>query len=194
VSATAAAFAAVSREAYVRAPDGSQLPQTSAPHVVRRLLDLLDVAPGQRVLEIGTGSGYSTALLAQLVGPDGRVVSVDIDRELIVRAEGLLRADGVSNVEVVHADGARLRAGRFDRLVAWASVPAVPSAWPEQITPGGLMVVPLRDPGSRVVALRVGEPDAAPVEEAVVAGSFVPLTPEPFRPWLSGSVDLPSQE
>jgi protein-L-isoaspartate O-methyltransferase len=86
------------------------------------MLRLLDVQAGHRVLEVGTGSGYSTALLAHLVGPCGRVSSVDIDPDLVARAGRLLGMDGHSNVTVVHADG-RLghRPGApYDRVVAWA--------------------------------------------------------------------------
>jgi protein-L-isoaspartate(D-aspartate) O-methyltransferase len=61
---------------------GSQLPQTSAPEVITRMLQLLDVWPGYHVLELGTGSGYSTALLAELVGPHGSIVSIDVDPQM----------------------------------------------------------------------------------------------------------------
>jgi predicted methyltransferase len=73
-----AAIDHVARDRYVRTPDGRQLPQTSKPELIARMLQLLDVQLGHRVLEIGTGSGYSTALLAYLVGPGGQVISLDI--------------------------------------------------------------------------------------------------------------------
>lgn len=184
-----AAIAAVSQQVYMVAPDGVQLPQTSRPEVVHRLLGLLDVAPGMRVMEIGTGSGYGTALLSRLVGPTGHVLSIDVDRDLVARADALLRADGPGNVVVVHADGRGYEAGgeTFDRLIAWASSPEVPDTWVERVRPGGRIVVPLRDGGARVVALRVVAHDEPPQLEATVPGSFVPLTPVPFRPWEQGS-------
>lgn len=62
------AFAAVNRNRYVLLADGTQIPQTSRPELIAEMLRLLDVAEGSRILEIGTGSGYSTALLCNLVG------------------------------------------------------------------------------------------------------------------------------
>jgi protein-L-isoaspartate(D-aspartate) O-methyltransferase len=69
----------VVRDRYLRTADGRQLPQTSTPELIATMLRLLDVQPGQRVLEVGTGSGYSTALLAHLVGAGGQVISLDVD-------------------------------------------------------------------------------------------------------------------
>jgi protein-L-isoaspartate(D-aspartate) O-methyltransferase len=65
---------------------GNQLPQTSAPEIIARMLGALDVKPGSRVLEIGTGSGYSTTLLAELVASAGIVVSIDVDPPISERA------------------------------------------------------------------------------------------------------------
>jgi protein-L-isoaspartate(D-aspartate) O-methyltransferase len=186
-----AAIADVVGRAYMFTADGSQLPQTSRPDVVHRMLDLLDPAPGMRVLEIGTGSGYSTALLSRLVGPAGHVRSVDVDPDLVTRADSLLRADGAHNVIVVHADGRRYLAADqpFDRLIAWGSSAEVPATWIEQVRQDGLIVAPLRAHTPRVVKLRVVAPGEPPRLEATVAGSFVPLTPEPFRPWEQDNTD-----
>ncbi|HZU19189.1 MAG TPA: hypothetical protein VFD01_21630, partial [Candidatus Dormibacteraeota bacterium] len=67
----AAAVATVDHDAWARHPDGTWIAQTSAPEVIQAMLELLDPCPGQRVLEVGTGSGYSAALLAHLLGPQG---------------------------------------------------------------------------------------------------------------------------
>ena len=69
------------------------------------MLRLLGVQPGMRVLEVGIGSGYSTALLAHLVGPTGKVVSLDVDAGLTARAADLLERAGCGQVTVVAADG-----------------------------------------------------------------------------------------
>jgi protein-L-isoaspartate(D-aspartate) O-methyltransferase len=95
----------VARDRYLRTQDGRQLPQTSRPELIATMLRLLDVQPDHQVLEVGTGSGYSTALLAHLVGPGGQVISLDIDPELVTRASRLLALDGRTNVTVWHADG-----------------------------------------------------------------------------------------
>ncbi|MDQ3822516.1 MAG: protein-L-isoaspartate O-methyltransferase [Actinomycetota bacterium] len=82
----AAANAAIDSERLRRRPDGSPVRQVSSPDIVARMLRLLAVRTGDRVLEVGTGSGHSTALLAHLVGPSGSVVSLDVDRDLVERA------------------------------------------------------------------------------------------------------------
>lgn len=76
----------------------------SQPTAVALMLEGFDLAPGQRVLEIGAGTGYNAALMAHLVGPAGRVVTVDIEAQLAEAARERLRFD--RNVEVVHGDGA----------------------------------------------------------------------------------------
>jgi hypothetical protein len=109
------------------------------------MLRLLDVQPDHRVLEIGTGSGYSTALLAHLVGAGGQVISLDIDPEMVTRTSRLLALDHRGNVTVWHADG---RLGHppgapYDRLVAWAQAPhAIPAAWTGQVRLGGIISLP----------------------------------------------------
>src|SRR5262245_24162609 len=91
-----AALRRVDRPYFCLDARGEQLHQTSNPDVVARMLQLLDVERGSRVFEIGTGSGYRTALLAELVGPEGTVVSVDVDPELTRRATVLLDQKGYS--------------------------------------------------------------------------------------------------
>lgn len=121
-------------EFYVLDADGARFPQSSAPDLVARVLRLLDARPGEHVLEIGTGSGYSAAVLSRLVGHSGRVVSVDHAEEVVPRARALLRRDGRDNVTVVLADGLQGWAtGAHDRLVAWASVSELSDSWLEQM-------------------------------------------------------------
>jgi protein-L-isoaspartate(D-aspartate) O-methyltransferase len=181
-----AAAEAVRRDRYMLHEDGTQVPQSSAPQVVLRMLRLLNVVAGATVLEVGTGSGYSTALLAHLTGPAGRVVSLDIDREMAERAARLLRGDGVRNVTVHCADGrGGYPAGApYDRLIAWASSSqTVPEPWTQQVREGGLIVAPVRR-GRRgaVIRLRV-LPAGRVAEEDEIEAGFIPLTAAPLRPW-----------
>ncbi|GAA2531082.1 hypothetical protein Ahu01nite_094800 [Winogradskya humida] len=111
--------------------------------MIQRELRSLDVPAGARVLEVGTGSGYSGALLAELVGPDGIVVSVDVDEHLVGWANLLHHQRGLTTVRCHHADG---MAGYpdeapFDRIVAWCTPPRLPRSWIDQLTPGGRLVV-----------------------------------------------------
>ncbi|MEU8993421.1 methyltransferase domain-containing protein [Streptomyces caniferus] len=124
--------------------DGAAVPSSSAsmPSMVVRMLEDLDMQTGQRVLEIGTGTGFHAALLCHLLGA-GNVTSLDIDPELIRQAQRALKASG-QQPEVVCADGAdgwRPNAP-YDRIIATCSVRTVPRAWLEQLSPGGLLVTP----------------------------------------------------
>lgn len=165
---------------------GRQLPQTTRPDLIAAMLRLLHARRSHRILEIGTGSGYSTALLAQLTGRTGRVTSLDIDPELISRAAHLLHRHGYVWVSVACADGRDgwLADAPYDRLVAWASSPeTIPTPWLPQMTPGGVIVAPVRrGTTGLVLALQVDKNGALTQTREIEAG-FVPLTSEPFRPW-----------
>lgn len=141
---------AVDEAAHTSRPDGSQVPQTSAPQITASMLDLLDVTPGQRVLEIGTGSGYSTALLSGLVGDNGHVTTVEVVPELTARAADLLHAHGRRNVELICGDGLKGAPGSgwlFDRVIAWATVQRIPDAWLGQVARGAVLVTPVNVTG-----------------------------------------------
>lgn len=128
-----------------RSPDGLPISSSSQPAIVARMLGQLDVQPGHRVLEIGAGTGYNAALLAQLVGPEGEVVTVDVDAAICARAERHLRAAGIRNVSVVSADGWTVRVGgpAFDRVEATVGVWDLSTAWVEQLRTAGILVAPL---------------------------------------------------
>lgn len=152
----ATAFAATDPEHYQRDPDGAPYSQRTAPAVVLAMLRLLDLPRGARVLEIGTGSGFATAVLDRAVGPGGAVHSVDVDPVVTARARRLLTADGRTAPLLSTRDALRGLGvvEPVDRLVAFVSVATtVPPHWVEAVRPGGLLVVPLRGPG-RVVAHR----------------------------------------
>ncbi|WP_031086494.1 methyltransferase domain-containing protein [Streptomyces sp. NRRL WC-3549] len=125
-------------------PQPGRLPTSSAsmPSVVFRMLDLLTVDEGSRVLEIGTGTGWNAALLAHRAGDDN-VVSVEVDAAVAGRARGALDRFGAL-VEVVHGDGARGAPGHapFDRTVATCGVREIPFAWVARTRPLGVIVAP----------------------------------------------------
>ncbi len=127
---------------------GGSLSSVSAPWLQSRMLGQLQVAPGQRVLEIGSG-GYNAALLRELVGPDGSVTTIDIDQEIVDRARACLATAGYRDVRVVCADGefGAAEYGPFDRIIVTAGARDIPPAWVEQLAEGGRLVVPLRTKG-----------------------------------------------
>ncbi|GIH76563.1 methyltransferase, FxLD system [Planobispora longispora] len=128
-----------------RDADGLPISSSSQPTIMALMLDQLGLEPGQRVLEIGTGTGYNAALLACLTGPGGGVVSVDIDPDIVDRARRRLDAAGFPQVDVVCADGAEGFPGRapYDRVIATVGVWDLAPAWLEQLGPAGRLVVPL---------------------------------------------------
>lgn len=127
---------------------GAGISAVSVPSVIAMMLSQLQVRPGQRVLEIGSG-GYNAALLRELVGPDGEVSTIDIDQEVADRALCCLRAAGYRDVRVLCGDGefGAAEYGPFDRIIVTVGPWGIPPAWVEQLTEGGRLVVPLRIKG-----------------------------------------------
>ncbi|WP_189059397.1 methyltransferase domain-containing protein [Longimycelium tulufanense] len=148
----------------VRWPEiGRERTATSpAPSVVVALLDALRVEEGHRVLEIGTGTGYTAAVLAHGLGPS-RVTTVEIDHFLAATARGALASHGYL-VTVAAADGTAGHPPRapYDRVLSSAAVAvgALPFAWVTQTRPGGRIVAPVRTSftdGAALVAFAVDE-------------------------------------
>ncbi len=148
----------------------------SQPLIVALMTDLLGVGAGDVVLEIGTGSGYQAAVLAEIVK---RVHTIEIVEPLARQAESRLRGLGYRNIDVLAGDGYRgwPEHAPFDAIVVTAAGPIIPPALLDQLRPGGRLVMPLGDP-RRTQWLTVVDKDAdgkitkRPVLEVV----FVPLT------------------
>ncbi|MGA8534767.1 MAG: methyltransferase domain-containing protein, partial [Candidatus Tumulicola sp.] len=130
----------------IKMQDGEVVSSVSQPGMIGLMLELLAPAPGDRVLEIGTGSGYHAALLAELVGPEGSVTTIDLDPDLAGRARVVLTDLGYRNVTVWAADGGRETGGRerFDRVIVTARSDDVAAAWWHALNEGARLVVPLR--------------------------------------------------
>jgi len=163
-----------------RAYDDAALPigqdQTiSQPYVQARSCELLQLTGTERVLEIGTGSGYQTALLAMLAES---VFSIERLPELARSAREALRDTGYNNVSVIHGDGTMgwKPNAPYQGIVVAAGAPEVPLPLVAQLTHGGRLVVPVGDRDSQVLTLvtrhAVGEGfDTTPVDDV----RFVPL-------------------
>ncbi len=117
----------------------------SAPHMVAIMCDVLDLREGMMVLDVGTGSGYHAAVMADLVGPEGHVYSIERIPELVVYAKRNLREAGIENVTVVEGDGSSglPEHAPYDRINVAATAPKVPEPLKEQLKVGGKLVIPV---------------------------------------------------
>jgi protein-L-isoaspartate(D-aspartate) O-methyltransferase len=127
---------------------GLALSSLSAPWLQALMIRQAAVQPGMRVLEIGSG-GYNAALLREVVGDNGQVVTVDIDPEVTDRATRCLTAAGYRDVEVINSDAEYplTPAREFDAIIVTVGAWDIPPAWSAQLAPEGRLVVPLRTHG-----------------------------------------------
>lgn len=176
--------------------DGIITSSASQPSLVATMLELLDAEPGCRVLEIGTGTGYNTALLCHRVG-DRNVASVDIDGDLVAEADALLAELG-QRPDLVTTDGATGLPGgphgsghRYHRIIATCASPGVPAAWIEQLADGGRIVAPFTFGGALAVVTKTG-PTEVQGHFAAEPAWFMPLRPDAHLPMPSGHlINLP---
>ncbi|MCM4081870.1 methyltransferase, FxLD system [Paractinoplanes hotanensis] len=158
-----------------RGPDGKTTSSISAPWLQAYMIEAARLQPGSRVLEVGSG-GYNAALLAQVVGPSGTVVSVDIDPQVVANARTALEEAGYGRVLVVCGDGedGYAAGGPYDAVIVTVETSDIPPAWTQQLAPGGVLVAPLRMRGhTRCLTLQPG--DGHLVASASLQCGFVPM-------------------
>jgi protein-L-isoaspartate(D-aspartate) O-methyltransferase len=190
-----------------RGPEGQWTSSSSQPTIMALMLEQLDLKPGQRVLEIGTGSGYNAALIGSIVGPNGKVVSIDIQPELIEHARGCLDGAGYDWVQTVAGDGGYgfPEGAPYDRVILTVGSAVIAPAWREQLAPNGRLVLPLdvggggmqlavalERRGEELVSVSVGS-----CSFMMLQGAFAPtgpaqtqIGPDP-RLFVSSSQELP---
>ena len=149
----------------------------SQPYMVARMTELLDVKPGNRILEIGTGSGYQAAVLARL---GARVTTIERHAELANEARATLKSVGVHGVDVRVGDGSQgePEGAPWDGIIVTAAAPAVPVALREQLAVGARLVIPVgpRYQQDLVIVQRRGPTDWEEWSDGAVV--FVPLVGE----------------
>jgi len=155
----------------------------SAPHMVAIQLEAAKLSPGETVLEVGSGSGYLLALLAELTAPGGHALGIEIEPVLVDRSRATLEALGYGACTTVRlGDGRAGAADRapFDRILVSCATPDVRPAWREQLTADGRIVAPVGGSWSQTL-LTVGRD---PRERPVVGPDcrFVPLRPDRAGP------------
>ena len=162
------------RPQLVKAEGSETLSTISQPTMVAIMLELARLSPGDRVLEIGSGTGYNAALLGTIVGPNGAVVGVDIEEDLTRRAGRTIDELGLDHVEVRAGDG---REGwppgaPYDCVMATVGVDEIPETWRDQVADGGRLLVPVNGPRQLVVERRRGDDFEV---EATSPAAFIPL-------------------
>ncbi|MBN2488735.1 MAG: protein-L-isoaspartate O-methyltransferase [Methanosarcinaceae archaeon] len=165
------------RDAYVDTPLPIGHGQTiSAPHMVAIMCDLLDLHEGQRILEIGTGSGYNAAVMAELVGKTGHIYTVERIASLVDFAKKNLTDTGYTNVTVILEDGSGgyLEFSSYDRITVTCAAPDIPEPLVEQLKPGGLLTIPVGD-NIQHLYLVIKDLDGTVHKESKGGVVFVPL-------------------
>ncbi|MBS3051137.1 MAG: protein-L-isoaspartate(D-aspartate) O-methyltransferase [Candidatus Aenigmarchaeota archaeon] len=178
------AFRKVPRENFVRPEDKKYayanypLPipggQTiSQPLTVAVMTEALEARRGDKILEVGAGSGYQAAILSEIAGPTGKIITTEIIPELFEFAKGNLA--GYENVKVLNIDGSLgcEKESPYDRIIVTASAPSIPEPLVEQLKEKGRLVIPV---GDRMV---IAEKHDGEISETFLGFyAFVPLTGE----------------
>lgn len=156
---------------------GVAISAASQPAVVAMMLEQLDARPGQRILELGAGTGYNAGLLAALVGPDGQVTTIDVDDDIINGARQSLTAAGYPNVRVILRDGALGHPDQapYDRVIATVAAWDIPAEWLRQLTPDGRLLVPIRLNGAVSRSIAFNHVDGRWLSDSIEMCTFMPL-------------------
>jgi len=151
----------------------------SAPHMVAIMAEVMLLEPGQKVLEIGTGSGYNAAVIAELIGKDGLLVTMERHRSLADGATKALSEGGYENVRVIVGDGSLgyPEGAPYDRISVTCGAPDVPSSLLEQLKEDGIMIIPVGDFEYQSL-LRVRKIGGRAITEDLGSVVFVPLIGE----------------
>ncbi|MFJ3171227.1 methyltransferase domain-containing protein [Streptomyces roseus] len=167
-----------------RLRDGELVSSSSQPSLMAKMLEALDVRDGDDVLEIGTGTGYTAALLSHRLGEE-HVTTIDLDEEITESARAHLALLGYRPA-VVTGDGARGCPSRapFDRILVTCALPLVPHAWLGQCRPGARILAPL---STGLIALTVRDADFAEGRFLHTPAYFVPLRGATAAPTAPGA-------
>jgi len=146
----------------------------SQPYMVALMTQLLELEGDEKILEIGAGSGYQTAILASLAK---EVYSVERIAPLAKSAESVLKRLGYNNVKIRVADGTLGWAGHapYDGIIVTAGAPKIPDAYIEELASGGRLVIPVGNRFSQILTIAQKKPDGSTVSSGLSGCVFVPL-------------------
>ena len=145
----------------------------SAPHMVAIMCEALDLDEGQKILEIGSGSGYHVAVVAKIIGR-GKIYSIERFHSLVKRAERNLNKTGIKNVMIIEGDGScgLPKYSPYDRIYVTCAAPSIPQPLIDQLKKGGKLLIPVGEVFSRLILLEKNEK----IRKKDLGGcAFVPL-------------------
>jgi len=150
----------------------------SAPHMVAMMTELLEVGRNDKILEVGAGSGYQAAILAE-IAKDGKIITLERIPELAEFARNNLERLGYKNVEVICKEGSTgyREEAPYDKIIVTAAAPDIPKSLFEQLANNGIMLIPV---GGKLLQTlkRVRKKDNEPIIEDICGCVFVPLIGE----------------
>jgi len=152
--------------------DAARLVNNGMPSVVAVLIDALGRREGERVVHVGCGTGYYTAILAEIVRPSGRITALEIDENLAARARQNLV--GLRYVEVLHADGTSRDFGLADAILVNAGATHPQPTWLDSLRPGGRLVFPLTGSSGRGYVVKVRRDGAEYAARCFIQVMFLP--------------------
>lgn len=163
---------------------GRTLSSSSQPGAMACMLQALDVQPGMRVLEIGTGSGYNAAILAHLAGDPGLLTTIDIDADLIERANCIIPQVIGEGMTIAQADGNNGYDANapYDRIILTASTPTLPAALLNQLAPNGIVVDVLQPKFAMLGGLLKAQKQGEELKGSILdTASFMELRPVEYQ-------------
>ena len=162
---------------------------STSPSLMALMLDILDLKSGQKVLEIGTGTGYNAAILAEIIGNQENVYSLDIDKETVIEATKNLNNAGYQKINLFCRDGAKgwPEKIKFDRIIFTASVKKIPLKVIDQLKVGGLVVLPLWINGTQITPALKKKKDGTLISQSATIGGFMPLRKKTINQILNHS-------
>lgn len=163
--------------AYANYPQPIGQGQTiSQPYTVAKMLELLEIRPGSKILEVGSGSGYNAAVMSKLVGEDGEIISLEIIKKLSEKAKENLKEAGIENVKVIFKDGytGYEKESPYDRVIVTAAAEGVPDQLLSQLKMNGIMVAPISRDHRQVMTKMVKKHDE-PITTTHGSFRFVPI-------------------
>lgn len=164
------------KEAYGNYPLPVGKGQTiSQPWTVAFMLEALELKEGDKVLEIGAGSGWNAALMGFIVGEKGKVISTEVHEELVKNARESIKKAGLKNVKVIKWDGSKgYEKGKpYSKIICTAACPEIPKPWVKQLKGGGIIVAPVGE--YTQVMVKAKKVKGKIIKEELGEFQFVPL-------------------